>query len=131
GLSRATSFDSRTDQRWIAVSSRRDARRSRGVGDVDELEMCADWLALRRREGWDFLRSTKTFPRRIGTTDASIYAGDDSVHRRKGRCDGTGHGDERTGDGVDDGYVFGAHGLYGAGDRDGKTGGFGRIVGTT
>src|SRR6185437_16995734 len=69
-LSRAASFDARADQGWIAVSSRREAWRSGGAGDVDELEMRADGVAVRRREGRHCVRSVEVNADRIGASHA-------------------------------------------------------------
>ena len=113
----------------LALSSGRDAGRGGGAGDVDELEMRADGSALRRRQGRHRLRSGQAVRRRTGAADAALHAGNDSVHRPAGGCDGARPGHQRADHGVDDGHLLRPRGLHRAEHCHGQTGRAGRLAG--
>ena len=100
------------DQRRHAFRAESLDGRNRRARDVDELEMRAEQFALRRSERRRRLRPDEAFAQRARSRLAPLHAGDDPVRRPEDRHHGAGHGDERAGDGVVHGHLFGLPGLF-------------------
>ena len=122
GLSRAASPHARPDQRRHAFRAESFHGRNRRARHVDELEMRAGQFALRRRERRHRLRSDQAFAQRTRSGLAPLHAGDDPVRRPADRHHGPGHGDERAGDGLVHGHLFGLSGLLRERNRHRQTG---------
>ena len=67
------------------------------------------------------MRSEQDVQSGIGTADSTLYPGDDPVRWSPSRCHGSRPGHQRANHGLDDGYLFGAHGSDGAEHRHGET----------
>ena len=106
----------------------RDAGRSGGAGDVDELEMRADRPALRRRQGRRRLRPRQTVQDRTGAPHAPLHAGNDSVHRPAGGRHGPRPGHQRADHGLDDGHLLRPRRRHRAQHRHRQTGRPGRLA---
>src|SRR5438093_13717633 len=71
----------RSDQGWHAFRAFTINGRNGGAGDVDELEMRAGAVALRRRQGRSGHRPNPIIAQRAGGGLAPLHAGNDSVRR--------------------------------------------------
>ena len=120
GLPRSTPHRARPDQGRHAVRAFIIDGRNGGAGDVDELEMRAGTIALRRRQGRSGYRSDAIVAQRTGGGLAPLHAGNDPVRRPAHRHHGAGHGHERTDHGLVHGHLFGLHGLRRQRNRTGK-----------
>ena len=118
GLPGAALVGARADEGRHPLRPRRQPRRVCGARDVDDLEVRAPPPALRRREGRRALRPALALGARARPADPSIHRRPRPVHRLEAGHSGTGHGDERADDGLDDGHLLGARRPRRARDRD-------------
>jgi len=93
------------------------------------MEMRPHGAPVRRGQGGRPLRSVEALPPRAGAHDAPLRLGDPPVHRSRPRHPGAGHGDQRTGHGLDHGYLQHATGDHRAGGGDQQAGAPGRLPG--
>ena len=117
---RAALDRARADEGRRPLRPARLARRMRGAGDVDDVEMRSVAAAVRRREGRRPLQPARHVHGRDRAADASLHLRAGARDRPQGGHSCAGHGYERADDGLDDGHVLDADRPCRAGDRDGQ-----------